>query len=53
MKKLKKLSKENMKSINGGMKWTNDRCGNVIDLRDGAPPRWQQELSNWWCSTFG
>lgn len=40
MKNLKQLSKESMKEVNGGLKWTNDRGCNVIDLRDGAPPVW-------------
>lgn len=42
-----------MKSVTAGMNWTNDRCGNVIDLRDGAPPKWFQQAQNWLCSQFG
>ena len=53
MKNLKKLSKVDMKKINGGLRWTDDRCGGVIDLRAGARPRILQEISNWWCSNFG
>lgn len=49
MKNLKKLSKNEMKQVNGGMKWTGDRGCNVIDLRAGAAPVWVQEISNWWC----
>lgn len=29
-----KLSKEQMKGVQGGMKWTNDRGGNVYDTRN-------------------
>lgn len=48
MKRLKKISKENMKSINGGMKWTKDGCrdGNVEDRRPGASPVWWQKIEN-------
>lgn len=53
MKNLKKLSKNEMKAVKAGMNWTDDRCGNVIDLRAGAKPKWQQQLSNWWCTNFG
>lgn len=53
MKNLKKLSKNEMKEVNGGMIHNDANCGNVIDLRAGAPPRWKQELSNWWCLNFG
>ncbi|WP_408612344.1 bacteriocin-like protein [Chryseobacterium fluminis] len=53
MKNLRKLSRGEMKNLNGGMKWTDDRCGNVIDRRRGAKPEWIQEIRNWWCSTFG
>ncbi|PIF44323.1 hypothetical protein CLU96_1266 [Chryseobacterium sp. 52] len=53
MKNLKKISKEDLKSVRGGMNWTDDRCGNVIDLRSGARPVIVQQISNWWCSTFG
>ncbi len=53
MKNLKKLSKVKMRKINAGLRWTDDRCGGVIDLRAGAPPRIIQEISNWWCSNFG
>lgn len=47
---LKKLSKDQLKQVNGGMRWTDDRCGNLIDRRPGAKPEWMQELSNWWCN---
>lgn len=30
------LSKEQMKGVQGGMKWTNDRGGNVYDTRNLA-----------------
>lgn len=49
MKKLKALSKKEMKTITAGVKWTEDRGCNVIDLRAGAKPVWIQELENWWC----
>lgn len=49
MKKFKKLSKEQLKVVNGGVKWTDDRGCNVTDLRAGAKPVWIQELENWWC----
>lgn len=49
MKNFKKLSKDQLKDVNGGMKWDGTRGCNVIDLRAGADPVWMQELSNWWC----
>ncbi|MFC1225861.1 bacteriocin-type signal sequence-containing protein [Pedobacter suwonensis] len=40
-KKLTVLSKEEMNSIKGGMRWTNDRGGNVIDRRKlGGESMW-------------
>ncbi|PWN67622.1 hypothetical protein [Chryseobacterium oncorhynchi] len=49
MKNLKALSKNKMKTITAGMKWTSDRGCGVLDLR-GGKPRWQAELEQWWCN---
>lgn len=49
---LKPLSKDQLKQVNGGMRWTSDRGCNVIDLRAGAKPQWMQEISNAWCSLW-
>lgn len=49
MRNLKTLSKNKMKNINAGMKWTNDRGCGVLDLR-GGKPRWQGDLEYWWCN---
>lgn len=56
MKNLKRLSKSELKEINGGMKWTKPSEGcksyNVEDRRPGASPVWYQKLStfayNFW-----
>lgn len=49
MKNFKKLSKDQLKKVNGGLKWTSDRACNVIDRRAGAEAEWIQEIKNWWC----
>lgn len=41
--KIRTLSTECMKEINGGMKWTKDRSCNVEDRRPGAEPVWMQK----------
>lgn len=35
-----KFSREKMKTINGGMQWTDQRSCNIEDERPGADPMW-------------
>lgn len=46
MKNLKKLSKNELKMVSGGMKWTSDRSCNVIDRRPGAEAEWIQGVKS-------
>lgn len=50
MKNLKKLTKNELKMVSGGMKHTDARSCNVIDRRPGAEAEWIQEVRNWWCN---
>lgn len=42
--KIRTLSTECMKEINGGMKWTKDRSCNVEDRRPGASTDWLHKM---------
>lgn len=46
--KLKSLSKAEMKTVNGGMRWTSDRGCNVLDLRGGRT-MFEAQMSQLWC----
>ena len=53
MEKFKKLTRTELKNINGGMKWkwcSRKHSGNVIDLRPNAPEpaiEWQNSYGCW------
>ncbi|AZA50326.1 hypothetical protein EG346_20035 [Chryseobacterium carnipullorum] len=41
-----KFSREKMKTINGGMQWTDQRSCNIEDERPGADPMWWRFFCN-------